>query len=137
MTASSRYREYSIHIEAKTLEDMLKSQFLPALATTIEKTVTLAAKKQKVSQELPVTSEIKLAKKLSGFYDTIYEATEKLAADTEKAEGIADELEQAKFYQSVILDDMARIRTVADEAETLIPKDILPYPTYADMLFYV
>ena len=127
----------TIHIEAKTLEDMLKSQFLPALATTIEKTVALAAKKQKVSQELPVTSEIKLAKKLSGFYDTIYDAEEKLEADTEKAEGITDELEQAKFYQSVILDDMAQIRTVADEAETLIPKDILPYPTYADMLFYV
>ncbi len=127
----------TIHIEAKTLDDMLNTQFLPALASTIEKTVTLAAKKQKVSQDIPVTSEVKLAKKLTGYYDEIFDAEEKFAADVDKAEGIADELEQAKFYQSVILEDMAKIRTVADKAEGLIPKDILPYPTYADMLFYV
>ncbi|MCR5329976.1 MAG: glutamine synthetase III [Lachnospiraceae bacterium] len=127
----------TIHIEARTLDDMLNSQFLPALADTIEKTVTLAAKKQKVSSELPVGSEIKLAKKLSGYYDCISEGEEKFAADIKKAEEITDELEQAKFYQSVILTDMAQIRAVADEAEPFIPKDILPYPTYADMLFYI
>jgi glutamine synthetase len=32
---------------------------------------------------------------------------------------------------------MEALRAVADEAEALIPEDILPYPTYEKMLFYV
>ena len=43
----------------------------------------------------------------------------------------------AKNYEEVILKEMNEIREVADAAEVLIPKDILPYPSYADMLFYV
>ena len=61
----------------------------------------------------------------------------KLIADTDTAEAMADELEKAKYYQGTILTDMAELRAVADEAEALIPDDMLPYPDYAKILFYV
>ena len=67
----------------------------------------------------------------------MYELNEKLAGDTAVAEGMTDSLELAKFYQATILSDMEELRKVADEAEQLLPKDMMPYPTYADMLFYV
>ena len=41
------------------------------------------------------------------------------------------------FYHDTILADMAAIRETADLAETYIPKDLMPYPDYADLLFYV
>ena len=41
------------------------------------------------------------------------------------------------FYHDVVKADMEELREVADAAETLIPDDLLPYPTYEKMLFYV
>ena len=63
--------------------------------------------------------------------------TQDLAQDVEKAEEITDELALAKFYQGTILTKMDAIRQVADEAEQMIPQELMPYPDYADILFYV
>ena len=46
-------------------------------------------------------------------------------------------LENAKLYQTEVLEDMEELRRSADEAETLIPDDLLPYPTYGKLLFYI
>ena len=62
---------------------------------------------------------------------------EKLKADTAKARSTEDVLENAKLYQSEVLEDMEELRKAADEAETLIPDDLLPYPTYGKLLFYI
>ena len=50
---------------------------------------------------------------------------------------MTDSLAEAKFYQATIIEDMNAIRAIADEVEKLLPADELPYPSYADMLFYV
>ena len=62
---------------------------------------------------------------------------EKLKADTVKAKAAEDVLENAKLYQSEVLEDMEELRRSADEAEALIPDDLLPYPTYGKLLFYI
>ena len=62
---------------------------------------------------------------------------EKLKADTAKAKATEDVLENAKLYQTEVLEDMEELRKSADEAETLIPDDLLPYPTYGKLLFYI
>ena len=127
----------SIHIEAKTMIDMVQKQFLPSLMEYIDKTVTTASKKKAFAEGISVKAETALLEKLSGQYDAIYDGVTKLIADTDTAEAMADELEKAKYYQGTILTDMAELRAVADEAETLIPDDMLPYPNYAKILFYV
>ena len=60
-----------------------------------------------------------------------------LSEHLKKAEAISDPLEQAKYYQSVILQDMQNIRTPADEAEGCLPQELLPYPNYEALLFSV
>ena len=50
---------------------------------------------------------------------------------------MSDELAAAKFYQATILEDMSKLRALADAAEEMIPDGVLPYPSYADILFYV
>ena len=64
-------------------------------------------------------------------------ATDKLIEDTEKAEKMECDINQAKFYHDTVLKDMEEVRVYADKAEPLIPEGYLPYPTYEQILFYV
>ena len=54
-----------------------------------------------------------------------------------KARATEDVLENAKLYQAAVLEDMEELRKSADATETLIPDDLLPYPTYGKLLFYI
>ena len=127
----------TIHIEVKTLLDMVNHQFLPALMNTLDKSLTMAEKKKQYDEAIPHKADDLMIQKLSVAYDQIYEMTQDLAQDVEKAEKITDELALAKFYQGTILTKMDAIRQVADEAEQMIPQELMPYPDYADILFYV
>ena len=124
----------TIHIEAKT---MVNHQFMPALLETLDKALTVAAKKKKVCESISCKTETAIIEKLSASYDAIYDAVQALAEDTEKVESMSDELAAAKFYQATILEDMSKLRALADAAEEMIPDGVLPYPSYADILFYV
>ena len=127
----------TIHIEAKTMLDMVNHQFMPALLETLDKALTVAAKKKKVCESISCKTETAIIEKLSASYDAIYDAVQVLAEDTEKVESMSDELTAAKFYQATILEDMSKLRALADAAEEMIPDGVLPYPSYADILFYV
>ncbi|MDD6442120.1 MAG: glutamine synthetase III, partial [bacterium] len=126
----------TIHIEAKTLRDMVQCQFLPALMKYTAK-LTASVQGKRAVADLPCTAEIKLLTKLSSAYDEISDLTEKLEADTLTAESMTDVLEAAKFYHETILADMDTLRALADETETYLPDDILPYPSYDELLFTV
>ena len=127
----------TLHIETMTLQDMVHKQFLPALMKYTDEVVETALSKKKLSETLTTSAEEKLAKTLSDYYLKISDKNEKLNKDTEKAGKLADYLKQAAFYHDTVIADMEALRAVADEAEALIPEDILPYPTYEKMLFYV
>ena len=87
--------------------------------------------------DLPCTAETKLLTTLSASYDEIFEQTEKLAADIVVAEGITNELQLATYYHDTILPQMESIRALADKAEELLPDDLLPYPSYEQLLFSI
>lgn len=127
----------TLHIETLTLQDMVNKQFLPALMKYTDEVVETALSKKKLSETLTTSAEEKLAKTLSDYYLKISDKNEKLKKDTDKAGKLTDYLKQAVFYHDTVIADMEALRTVADEAEALIPEDILPYPTYEKMLFYV
>lgn len=127
----------TLHIEAKTLQDMIRRDFLPALmAYTDEISCSISGKKAVIA-DLPCTAECKLLSKLSAYYEDIYSAEEKLEADTKTAEGMEDMQAAATFYHETILADMTAIRTIADAAEEYLPDDFLPYPNYEQLLFSV
>lgn len=127
----------TLHIETLTLQDMVNKQFLPALMKYTDEVVETALSKKKLSETLTTSAEEKLAKTLSDYYLKISDKNEKLKKDTDKAGKLTDYLKQAVFYHDTVIADMEALRAVADEAEALIPEDILPYPTYEKMLFYV
>ena len=126
----------TLHIEAKTLQDMICRQFLPSLMEyTDELTCSISGKREVA--DLPCVAETKLLTTLSTSYDEIFQLTEKLATDTITAEGMTDMLEMAKYYHDTILPDMESIRVLADKAEEYLPDALLPYPSYEQLLFSV
>ncbi len=127
----------TLHIETLTMQDMVVKQFLPSLMKYEDEISASVISKKSVSASIPTKAKEKLLESLAGYYETLTEKVEKLAADTDKAETIADALEQAKFYHDVVFADMTDLRATYDSCEPLIPEEVLPYPTYEQILFYV
>lgn len=129
--------EKTIHIEAKTMEEMVQKDFLPALLSYLEKVSSAALSKKAFLPQLSVSCEEKLVTKLSDSYAAITGGLEKLTADTQTAEALTDVLEASLYYRRTILKDMEELRSSVDAAERLIPDDYLPYPTYDRLLFSI
>lgn len=127
----------TIHIESLTLKDMVLSEFLPSVGDYTDQLVASVSAKKALDAGLGSKADLKVIKLLSESYDKIFDLTEKLSADTDKAEGIEDSLAQAKYYHETIISDMEEIRKEADAIECYLPDGVLPYPKYEDILFYI
>ena len=126
-----------LHIEACTLKDMIYHDFMPAVSLYVSSLTDSILSKQAVSDKIPVGADMKMLEKISAKFEELSDLTDKLEADIAKAEDMEEGLELAKYYHEVLFADMEAIRAVADYIETYIPDEMLPYPTYSKMLFYV
>ena len=142
-TESELYSRYEIllenycktlHIEAETLKDMVKREFLPALMSYTDELASSIKLKSAVA-ELPCTAERKILATLSKYYETIFDLEEKLEQDMKTAEETEEFAQAAKYYYDTILPNMEEIRAVADAAEEYLPDSVLPYPNYEQLLF--
>ena len=128
----------TINIESNTLAEMIQKQVIPSVYTYVEKLADTAAAKKSVVADVSVASEAALISKLSTLADTMATDLETLKADTAKALASSDDvLACSKAYQGTVLEDMEALRKSADEAEALIPDELLPYPTYDELLFSI
>ena len=128
----------TINIESNTLAEIIQKQVIPSVFTYGEKLADTAAVKKSVVADVSVASEAALISKLSTLADTMTKDLETLKADTAKALAASDDvLACAKAYQETVLEDMDTLRKSADEAEALIPDELLPYPTYDELLFSI
>ncbi|MEQ2370398.1 glutamine synthetase III [Blautia sp. CLA-JM-H16] len=128
----------TINIESNTLAEMIQKQVIPSVFTYVEKLADTAAAKKSVVADVSVASEAALISRLSALADTMTKDLETLEADTAKAFTLTDDvLACAKAYQGAVLTDMETLRKSADEAEALIPDELLPYPTYDELLFSI
>ena len=127
----------TINIESNTMVEMVQKDLLPSVMSYIEEIASTASLKASVVPGITCESETALITKLSELQDAMTKGLEKLKSDTAKARATEDVLENAKLYQAEVLEDMEELRKSADAAETLIPDDLLPYPTYGKLLFYI
>ena len=128
----------TINIESNTLAEIIQKQVIPSVFTYVEKLADTAAVKKSVVADVSVAIEAALISKLSTLADTMTKDLETLKADTAKALAASDDvLACAKAYQETVLEDMDTLRKSADEAEALIPDELLPYPTYDELLFSI
>jgi glutamine synthetase len=135
----SRYEIYvdiyakQINIEALTAIDMAKKQLLPA---GIEYGTFLAdsiSSFQAVSVGAPVQDD--LLKQLGALLASAYKNLTKLEGAVSKAQGLSDCVKQAEAYRDKVFPAMQSLRGDIDGMEMLVPRDMWPLPTYADLLF--
>lgn len=125
----------TVKIEARTLSEMLTKDFLLALDSYAGQTAKNAGFKKAFLPSLPLDAEEALVTKLTKTYTELTEGITKLMALVEEADQITDMYTMATFCQKNILGQMEKLRLTANAAEALIPDELLPYPTYDQLLF--
>ena len=124
-------------IEARTMVRMAKKDILPAIDSYMKELADVITAKQSVSPELACGHESKKLKKLSALADLIDERSDALDAMAAETEKVSDITCQGEKIWKDLLPDMAALRQVCDETETLVGRKYWPFPTYGDLLFSV
>ena len=127
----------SVNIEALTMVDMARKEILPAVEAYAKDLADTLAVKASVVPGLSGKYERGVITKLSELADEIDTAVDALEKETVKLKAITDITEASCFIRDVILQKMAELRVVCDEAETVTAEKYWPFPTYSDLLFGV
>lgn len=125
----------TVLIEARTLDEMLTKDFLPAVNSYAGETAGNAASKKAFMPSLSTDSEEALVSGLTEAYGSLTEGIKELKSLIAKTAAVDDALEAAKLCHTVLLTKMDELAETANKAEALIPDTLLPYPTYDQLLF--
>ncbi len=136
------HSRYDIYVEAYAKQlcieslvaiDMVKKQFIPAAAEYATFLAESIASFKAVSVPAPVQED--LLRKAAELMASAYKNLEKLEAATTNAQGIADTVKKAEAYRDKVATAMRNLRTDIDALEMIVPSDMWPVPTYAELLF--
>lgn len=121
-----------INIEALASLDMAKTLFIPCvmeyaadLASQVT-TIEAAGGSAKVQK--------KLLDRVSVLIDSADEKVDKLESTLKKTQKLEGH-KQARAYRNDVFPAMNDLRADIDELEMIVPRDLWPVPTYADLLF--
>ncbi len=127
----------TVNIEALTMVDMAKKQIIPAIEKYVKALADTCAVKTSVVPGVGAKYEKTVILKLSTLTDEIYDAVTALEDVLIKYRTVEDITEAANMTRDEILQKMAELRVVCDEAETLTAEKYWPFPTYEKLLFSV
>ena len=126
----------TIHIETLTLMEMINREIIPAITAYSDMLCTAILNKNSIGG-INSSVEKEILVRLSAANREIYELINQLKMAVATAEKTADIYEKSKYYHDVILKIMIDIRKYADSAESVVPSEYWPYPSYADLLFSI
>ena len=127
----------TVNIEALTMVDMARKEILPAVEAYGKELADTYVAKAAIAPDVPGKYEKRAVKKLSALADEIDAATDALEAVTLQYKAIGDMTEAAFFIRDTMLQKMAELRVVCDEAEVATAEKYWPFPTYGKLLFGV
>ncbi len=123
-----------IDIEAKTMVDMTFKKIIPAIESYISKLTHTAKEKQDVfGANIHSSLERRIIADLSSLASSAFEIAEKLRAAACNAEAESDFRVSAFAYKEKVIPLMTSLRVAVDRAETLVPSELWPLPSYGDM----
>ena len=125
-----------LHIEALTLIDMMNREVIPAITAYTDKLCRAVLNKNSLGG-INSTVERELIARLNAANKEIYTLTGELKMAVASAEKTSVVLEKSILYHDNILHLMNDIRKYADSAESVMPSNCWPYPSYGDLLFSI
>ncbi len=126
-----------VGIEAKTMLYMVRSDIIPAITEFSNDMCVAVANKKAVSDKINCSVELDLAEKSSALLSEIYNITHKLNDEVNRIYAIRDFEKMSFEIKDNLIPIMNSLRKVVDEAEVIVGGQNWPYPTYADMLYYI
>ena len=127
----------TVKIEALTMVDMARKEILPAVEAYAKELSDAYIAKSAVIPGIAGKYEKGVIAKLSTLADEIDTAAAALDAAVIRFNAISDTIEASCMIRDVILQKMAELRVVCDEAETVTAEKYWPFPTYDKLLFGV
>lgn len=128
----------TINIEALTMLDIAKKQILPAVikfATGLAGSINTIKATGVVAD---VSAQSELLTEVSSLTASLKKNIAVLEESVEKAANShGDTYEQAYAYRYDVFEKMGTLRADADKLETIVDKELWPFPTYGDLLFSV
>lgn len=126
-----------VNIEAKTMLQMVRGDIIPAVSEFSNDMCVSVANKQAVSKKINCSVELDLAEKSSALLAEIYECANNLEEEVKKISLMSDSVEISFEIKDCLIPLMNDLRKAVDEAEIIVGAQYWPYPSYADMLFYI
>ena len=130
------FENYSniIDIEAKTMVDITNKKIIPAIEGYVEKLCRTAKDKQDIfGSNVNSGLERRIIADLSSLAAEAFDVADKLKSAAQAAESEADFKVSAFSYKDKVIPLMNRLRTAVDKAETIVPSDLWPLPSYGEM----
>lgn len=127
----------TVNIEGLTMVDMTRKEILPAVEAYLGNLSGTVAAKTAAVPGLACKYEKDLISKLSKLADEISDAASSLDTTLIRLKAIPDVTDAAYVIRDVVLQKMAELRVVCDEAESITADKYWPFPTYGDLLFGV
>ena len=124
-----------IHIEALTLVEMMNRDVVPAITAYSNLLCETVNNKNLIKADASV--EYELLTRLSAANKEIFTLTGQLKMAISSAERSKNVLEKATEYHDNVLKLMSDIRKYSDSAESVVPNNYWPYPSYGDLLFKI
>ncbi len=126
-----------VNIEAQTMLDMARKDYLPAMAAYVAELSAGISAKTAVIPDIDCTYERDTVRGISALLGAAHRAAAKLERDLLEAKSISNSVELADFFKTTILDDMAALRVSVDSMEPMASTDRWPVPSYGKLLFDV
>ena len=127
----------TVNIVGLTMVDMVRKEILPAVEAYLGDLSGTVAAKTAAVPGLACKYEKDLISKLSKLADEISDAASSLDTTLIRLKAIPDVTDAAYVIRDVVLQKMAELRVVCDEAESITADKYWPFPTYGDLLFGV
>ena len=127
----------TMNIEANTMLQMVRGDIIPAISDFSNDMCVVVANKKAVSKKVDCSVELELAEKASALLADIYKYSNKLEEEIKKIASMKDVHKVSFAFRDSVIPIMNSLRFAVDSAETIVGADYWPYPSYADMLFYI
>ncbi len=134
-TAAAEQYGKLLNIEARTMIDMSRRLYIPAITSYSGDIATAVATKAEIG--IDAVAEKELARTLTEGVSSIYALTNALEEKNAQANAFDDPQDEDDCYRDVVIPAMDELRAAVDSMEAICSSDYWPVPSYNELLFWV